>query len=395
MIPLLALLAPLAAAQDAEEGSAPEVTLHGDVKAFVIGVHPLDVPALDAPASVQGIGDLRLKLAGRWGRLTAEAHHEVALLEGTAVALPGSGAGVGLTAPELVDLTWELREDAAMLRGRTDRLWVRGTFGRTDVTVGRQPVSFGTGTIFTPLDLVAPFHPATIDQEYKPGVDAVRVDSYLGVSGRLTGVAAYAGGDEPLVAAGYGQATVGLTDLGAFVSWSRGEPVGGVSLATAIGAVKLYGDATVTLPEDGDPFARAVAGLFAMPTGKTTVTAEVYLQTLGATTPDGYGAMLADPRFLRGEVWQLGRYYAGVAVGQEITPLVRANLAAIANLADPSALLAPGLAWSVSNEAEVSLGLWMGLGERPTTPTGAGDLGLRSEFGLYPAAVFLRAATWF
>src|SRR5690606_33009553 len=131
-------------------------------------------------------------------------HHEVSLLEGAAVALPGSGAGVGLTAPELVDLTWELEEDAAVLRGRTDRLWVRGTFGRTDVTVGRQPVSFGTGVLFTPLDLVAPFHPATIDQEYKPGVDAARVDTYLGVAGALTAVAAWAGGDDPLVAAGYG-----------------------------------------------------------------------------------------------------------------------------------------------------------------------------------------------
>lgn len=399
MIPLLPLLAGVAGAAEPEDPSTPtapegpELSAHGDLKAFVIGLDPVDVPVLGGAAQVQGIGDARLKLGARWGRFAAEAHHEVSLLEGAPVGLPGSGTGVALTAPELVDLTWEIVEDAAVLRGRTDRLWVRGTFGRTDVTLGRQPISFGTGVIFTPLDLVAPFHPATIDQEYKPGVDAARVDTYLGTSGSLTAVAAWAGGDDPLVAAGYGQGTVGLTDLGAFLAWSRGEPVAGLSLATALGAVKLYGDATLTLPEAGDPFVRAVAGLFAMPTGTTTLTAEVYLQTLGASQPDDYLGVAAHPRFLRGEVWQLGRYYAGIAVSQEITPLVHASLSAIANLADPSALLAPGLAWNVAEEAEVSLGIWMGLGRPPALRSS--DLLVRSEFGLYPTALFLRAATYF
>lgn len=375
------------------ERSGPDVSLHGDLKAFVIAVDPPDDTVLTGPASVQGIGDLRLKLGAEWGRWSAEVHHELSLLEGAAVALPGSGAGVALIAPELVDLTWELREDAVSLRGRTDRLWLRGNFGRTDITVGRQPISFGTGTMFTPLDLVAPFHPATIDQEYKPGVDAVRVDSYIGVSGRVTGVAAYGGGDDPLVAAAYGQTTVGLTDLGLFLAHVHDEPVVGVSVATGVGAVKLYGDATLTFPDDeNDPFVRAVAGVFAMPTGTTTLSAELYLQTLGASDPDGYLALFSEPRFLRGEVWQLGRYYAGVAVGQEITPLLRANLAAIVNLADPSALLSPGIAWSVSDNAEVSFGVWAGLGKRPTD----GDLPeIHSEFGLYPTAAFLRMATYF
>src|SRR5690606_19624752 len=149
---------------------------------------------------------------------SAEVHHAVTLLGGAAgLGLAGASTGVGLTAPEALPLTWDVHEGDILVRGRTDRAWVRGRFGGVDATLGRQPVSFGNGRISTPRDLVAPFHPATVDTEYKPGVDAARVDAYLGTSGRLTAVAAYAGDwTDGMVYALYGQGTVGVTDLGMF-----------------------------------------------------------------------------------------------------------------------------------------------------------------------------------
>lgn len=403
---MIALLAALAFAQ--EEGG-PTVEVHGDVKAFVVGVVPYEHSLLGGQALVQGIGDGRLKLSAAWGRWAAEVHHEITLLERGATGLPGASTGVGLTAPEAVDLTWQVDQDDLVLRGRTDRLWVRGRFGAVDVTLGRQPVSFGAGTVFTPLDLVAPFHPATIDQEYKPGVDAARVDAFFGTSGQITGVVAYAGDWEldGMVGALYAQGTVGVTDVGGFLGMVHGEPVFGVSLSSSVGPVGLYGDATWTLPEDDDPFVRAVAGVLWMPTGTTTFSGELYAQTFGADDPSEYLLIAQSARFARGEVWQLGRYYAAVAVGQEITPLVRVNAAVITNLLDPSALLAPGVTWSVAENAELSAGAWIGLGQRPgelrfltEDPLLDPDaflrsLGVRSEFGLYPAALFLRLATYF
>ena len=52
------------------------------------------------------------------------------------------------------------------------RLYIKGSIGPVDLQIGRQPISFGNGFVFSPLDLVQPFSFATIDNEYKPGIDA-------------------------------------------------------------------------------------------------------------------------------------------------------------------------------------------------------------------------------
>ncbi len=421
-----------------------DAELHGDVKSFFVASFPypwfvapdLGVPELQeqvdafvAPLSDpsgQGVADLRLK-----GTLTVgdawrfEVHHAVSTLHVPSSGSPlGAGSGVALTAPELIDLTWQPDTGAGMvIRGRTDRLTARLSVPNLDLTVGRQPVTFGSGLVFTPMDVVNPFSAATIDTEYKPGIDAVRMDGYLGTSGRMTGVVAWSGATpihdpgrsdvtaEDVILALNGQGTVGVTDLPGLVGAVRGEAVFGAGVVSAIGPVGVHGDATLTLPSgDEDPFVRAVVGADWRPTGTTTLSSEAYYQGFGAADPEGYWDVLQGPRFARGEVWQAGRTYASLAWAQEITPLVSGSLAVIGNLADPSALVAPGLSWSVSDEAAMSLGGFVGVGERPEAtelmldpatfalvPPSDEALAssIRSEFGLYPAALYLRLAAYF
>jgi len=176
--------------------------------------------------------------------------------------------------------------------------------------------------------------------------------------------------------------------------------------------VGITADATLTLPPEEDPFVRAAAGATWLPLPDTTVVAEVYVQTFGATDPSEYLVVATSDRFARGEVWSLGRYYTAVSLGQQITPLVSANMAAVVNLTDPSALLTPGLSWSISDNASLGAGAFVGLGQRPDEvdpldlidPTTfqplpddeiARRMGLNSEFGLYPGALFLNVAAYF
>jgi hypothetical protein len=425
-----------------------EASVHGDVKTFFVvdGAYPWfgfsddSAPALDAmglseaealdayglaahPAA-QGIGAGRLKLVVHRGdAVRLEAHWAIAAQNTVeSSGLAGASSGVARSAPELVRLTWrpDLGESVG-LQHRIDRLVLSARVRSVDVAVGRQPVSFGSGRVFTPLDLVNPFHPATIDTEYKPGVDAVRVDGFVGVSGKVTAVAAYAG-DAPvigaerregpilddLVLAATGQGTVGVTDLGGFVGMVHGDPVVGVSVVSAAGPFGLHGDAALTVPGDEDAYVRAVIGADERPTPKTTLTAEAYVQTFGATDPGEYLEALDDPRFQRGELWQLGQVYAMVGAAQEVTPIVAANLAIIGNLRDPSALVAAGVTWSVADEAVVAFGGYYGLGKRPDTvdfdlvdgelvgPSDAAVAGsVNSEFGLYPAVGYVQVRTYF
>ena len=209
-----------------------------DVKVFAVGVvlpEPLD------PFS-SSVLDVRGKLDAEVGPLDGELH-------GTA----GAGAadlplGVGLGEDELVDLSWS----GDYARARIDRASVRYRRDHLDVRVGRQPVSFGTGYIFRPMDLVAAFSGTEVDQEYKPGVDAARVDAYAGVSNTMSLVLAY---DRRALV--YGQTTLRGWDVGAMGAALDGWRLAGLVTSGAVGPVGVRAEATV----DADQEVRAALGL--------------------------------------------------------------------------------------------------------------------------------------
>jgi len=370
-----------------------EATVHGDVKSFFFGVFPYQHPFMPPDPVAQGILDLRLKLDVHFGDIARlEVHHSVTAISAGEVSGGVFQTGVVGEFPEAVDLSWDAVEEGTMtLGGRTDRLVLTTHLGPVDVAVGRQPISFGSASMFTPLDLVGPFNPAVVDQEYKPGYDAVRADAYFGMAGKVTVVGAYAGGwdREGLVAAAWGQGTIGVTDLGLLLGEVRADHVVGASLSTSIGPIGVYADAAVTVPEEEDTFVRAVVGALWRPAEDSTLYGEAYLQTLGAGNPDDYLAFALSDRFANGELWLMGRGYLGLAWSQQLQPTLTASVAAVINLGDGSALVPLTLGWSVAGNAEVAAGAYFGLGGRPE------DFSLQSEFGLYPITAFLQTKAYF
>lgn len=388
------------------EGEGVVVEVGGHIKSFLVASIPYEALEAVQPGGPTGQAavDGRLNLEVYWGKLSLQAHHAVTptLVPGTAGGGLGglTSTGVGVSAPEAVDLTWNVADEGGGLavQGRTDRLLARGTAGPVDVTLGRQPISFGTGLFFAPLDLVNPFFPTTIDQEYKPGVDAARVDVFSGLS-RVTVVGAYAGDwtAEGLAVAANGQLTVGVTDLQLFLGQIRGDRVLGVGSVSSIGPVGLHGDAAVTFPAEGAaetaPFVRAVVGADGRPGEKVSLAAEVYVQTLGTTDTDDYLAQLSGERYARGELWTVGVLYGAASVSYQISPLLTTSGALIGNLTDGSVLATASGAWSVADNADVVGGLYAGLGERPEL--GLLSATIHSEFGLYPVAAFLQLRSYF
>ena len=389
---------------------------HGNVKSFFLATFPYENELFmpDGPYG-QGIASARVQLTAKAiEHFTLEIHPALTAQSATESAVGDTiGTGVGQSAPEAVDLTWIEDDGTLRMIGRIDWMYLRTSYPGIDVTLGRQPVGFGNGLFFTPMDLVNPFSVTTIDTEFRAGVDAVRVDGFLGMS-RISAVAAYAGDwtlDETVLAI-HGQGTIGVTDVSGFLGSVYAEPVFGLGAVTSIGPVGVHTDTTLTLPEDDDPFVRSVVGVTWRPTATTSLSTEAYLQTFGASSPDGYLLVASSDRFTRGEVWQMGRTYAALSLGQEITPLILGNLALIGNLADPSAMLAPSLTWSLAENADLSAGVYAGLGARPEEvdpldlvnpatlqPWGpkklSSRLGIQSEFGLVPTTAFLQMRAYF
>lgn len=383
-------------------GASEEEILDG----FLLSPHPI----------ASGVGSGRLMGHAALGPVQLDVHWAFA----AQTAVQSGFVGAPPAAPELLPLSWAPDTGPSFVfQHRVDRLVLSARLPSVTLSLGRQPISFGVGRIFTPLDLINPFNPATIDTEYKPGVDAFRTDAYLGTSTQISLVGAWAGapvlgkekeegGIEDAVLAATGRTTVGVTDLLAFVGDVRAEPVFGLGTESALGPVGIHAEATLTLPQKGDPFVRAVVGADGRPTSTTTLSGEFYLQSFGADDPTEYLQIAESSRFERGEVWQMGQLYAAFVVAQEITPLVSASASVISNLRDPSALLSLNGSWSVADNADVVFGGYVGLGASPDTilvdfPGGVPEApssetirqSVNSEFGLYPSTAFLQIRAYF
>lgn len=424
---MLTLLLASALAQD----EAPvRVDAGGHLKTFLVASLPYEHVFMASPdcadftawedcvqAGGQGLGDVRLWAEARTERFTFKAHHTTTMVAPGASVNALGGTGIGLQPPQLAKLSWTAVNDEGLaVRGRADRLSVGLSIPHLDVTVGRQPVTFGRALFFTPLDLVNPFNPTVVDQEYKPGVDALRLDGYWGMAGHATLVAAWTGtpvltNDDPAeldlsdaVLAAYGQGTVGVWDLGAFAGLVRNDRVVGLSTSGSIRSVGVHAEASGTLPQEDteDPFARAVVGATWFATGDLMLMGEAYAQTNGTNDPTRYLNQYTDPRYARGELWLAGRYYMGLSASYALHPLLNTSVAVIANLDDPSALVAPALSWSVSDEVSASVSGFVGVGARPddlepldllAPDFDPGD-SVNSEFGLMPRALFVSMAAY-
>jgi len=384
----------------------------GHLKLFSIGTFPTpyagdDLPGSLLAASGSSVVDSRLKLLWRPQRkLRFEVHPTLTLTQGQASV--GLSTGVTRKADELLPLTYAIVDDPQLqLKARLDRASMRWDIKRLRMTLGRQPVTFGKGRVFTPLDLVSPFSPTTIDNSYKPGVDALRLDWFEGMSGRVTLVGAYLGdpGEDfddwqmdqsTFVAHAKGSAGDNW-ELEGFAGWLYDEPVLGASVFYNGGFIGYYGDINVTIADD-ESFVRSVLGAQYKPTEKTYVTVELYAQSLGADDPKDYLQQVTSIRYQRGELVQLGQLYAALIGSYQLAPLVTLSGAVLSNLTDPSVLLMPSINWSAANNASLSLGALGGFGGRPSATVGTTDdvqIELRSEYGSVPFTAFIQGAFYF
>jgi hypothetical protein len=413
---LIAALASPTAAQAARlvDQDDLEIDFGGDVKGLFDVAFPYEHLFMPEDPLGRAAVDFRLKLDGRYRFFSWSFHHQATAL----IRTPGYGSlGIGSTAtapPSPIDMSWSaLDTDGFALQGRVDRLVVRFHAPHLDVAIGRQPISFGTGFFFTPMDLVAVYAPSVVDREYKPGVDATRLDFWIGNTGHITVVAALTGDFDldGLLIAAHGGFTVGLFDLGFFAAKVHDDAVFGFDTSGSLGPVGVHSDFTVTVPKEDDVFIRAMIGANILLPENFTISGELYGQSVGALHADDYMDVARLDRFERGELWTMGHFYGALALNKEVTPLIYVNLSAIVNFLDPSMLLGPGFTWSIANNVTLAAGGFFAIGERPEeleiedllhddfTPFTEDEVldafEPNSEFGLMPHQAYLQINAYF
>jgi hypothetical protein len=87
-----------------------------------------------------------------------------------------------------LDLSFNVLEgNSYLLNINIDRLWVRYTLSKFEVTLGRQRINWGQTYVWNPNDIFNTYSYFDFDYEEKPGSDAIRLQYYLSAVSVLEG----------------------------------------------------------------------------------------------------------------------------------------------------------------------------------------------------------------
>lgn len=204
---------------------------------------------LAGATSFDAAGELRLNLSTKREQWAFFADYQLLALhsEFLPAGLPSDGR-------RLFDLTKILKDsNENAVAHRLDRFWVGYTGEKTVVRFGRQALSWGNGLFFSPMDLVNPFDPTTIDTEYKTGDDMLYLQ-YLRDTGddwqaavvlRRNPLSGDVDSDQSTVALKY-HGFAGEHEYDVLLADSYGEIVVGIGGARSIGGAIWRGDVVVT-----------------------------------------------------------------------------------------------------------------------------------------------------
>jgi hypothetical protein len=180
--------------------------------------------------------------------------------------------------------------------------------------------------------------------------------------------------------------------------------VAGGSFQGGIGVVGLRGEAHLGVPDrtgnghddrDAPLHVRLAAGP-SLDVGwhGLTLGAEYAFYSDGAKDPSDLIAR-ATRRF-PDDVPLLGRHYASAVIGVELLPILRANALALVDAGDGSGLAGVGFAYSLADEADLLLGLFVPWGKNPVvSPDPTMPIVLRSELGASPLSLYAEARVFF
>lgn len=370
---------------------------------------------------------LRLMLAGGvTDHIAFELHYEIKPVFSSKAwenATSGSTLSTsGASSYRIGDLNTTVQRDEKLrILQNLDRLNLQFSFDPGDLTIGRQTISFGAARFVSPTDIFQPFAPSTLDQEYRPGVDAVR---WLGTLGDLTEydlglVANNEGPGEAVI--GYARIKTSLSgnDLEAVAILRNGVATFGAGWERALGMFGFWAEAAYTastidyppympfpLPEIEfkEDYFRLSVGLDRALSDNTLAMIEYHHSSFGTDDPEQYQNLSRTEGFQSGGIYLVGKDYLIPSISWTATPLLNLSASAFANLTDSSAFVRMSGDYSLSENLYTDFGIYFGVGDRTRleaatlpapfffTYTQFAD---GSEFGSFPTTAYMSLRYYF
>lgn len=387
--------------------------LHGVVKVSGLSSHAgedeLLFPARDTQT---GLARARFVLTSPMGAsLNGELAYEHRIRAATSSARWSSGGVLpseGDPPFRIVPLDWRIaeREDGEYLHyHEVDRAVIAWKDDRTQATLGRQAIGLGRGVLFSAVDVFSPFSPTEVDREWRPGVDAVRVERMFADTFSTEVIGVFGEMWEESALLGRVRGYTGKLDA-EFIGGKLGEDgLYAVTVSGAAGDAEVHTELAVfhtaeEKPETGllgncQLVTKAVVGssyTFGIGQGLTLLGEYLYSE-FGSDSIEELQSRVGDPiwpeRVRKGELTVPSRHALGVRLTYPVGVAWTASLMGLCSATDGSGLAAPSVSWNATRNVTAVLS-----GQVPWGAPSSQGL-LQSEYGATPASVFLQVTVYY
>lgn len=400
--------------------SAENVNISGYYKNFFMAIEPVSIdsssPYDEGP--VEGLVQNRFRCKIFWS-LNECFSLLVAYDSVPTVTLQESSALTELPAPDpksyrisdIHDTLYPQTRDpegSFYLGQNLDRLLLEYSADVFDLTLGRQPIAFGSARVINPTDVLAPFTYDELDKEERTGVDAVRLTIPLGMMSEFDLGVVFGEDFESDESAVFLRTKLYIkqTDVTCLALAFKENFLVGVDVARSIGGAGFWFETAYVFdslfaddePDKTTDYLRISTGLDYRLTEDLYGYVEYHFNEAGETTSEDYFDLLGTTAFTEGGVYLFGQHYLCPGINYQISPLWSFSETIIANLTDPSVFTSSILNYNIAEDVYLELGVLYGIGEHAELMIDQNSqttLVPHSEFGLYSPTYYTSIRLYF
>ena len=280
-----------------------------------------------------------------------------------------------------------------------DRLSVTSLFpsSKLNLTVGRQPIAFGSAKVINPTDVLTPFAYQELDKEERIGVDAARMNISLGDLSLFD--AGYVFGDKLKKSKSTyfirmkGNALA--TDVSTIFMIFKRNLLLGLDVSRSLGQASGWLESAYVVPKYFDlnrenihNYFRVTVGLDYKITPSIYTYCEYHYNGAGALDAKKYALLPAQVAYTDGSVYLKGVHYLIPGMSYEINPIWKLTGQFLFNANDLSVLNNLLVEHSFAQDVFLDFGSYLPIGAK------SGQV-QKSEFGIYPKIYYSTLRLYF
>ncbi|MBN3034308.1 MAG: hypothetical protein JW861_01880 [Bacteroidales bacterium] len=261
--------------------------------------------------------------------------------------------------PGRMNLTGHIVSDSSyILYSHIDRLNAKWSWKKLEVTAGRQRINWGINMVWNPNDIFNTFSYYDFSYPERPGCDAVRLEYFVGPASSAQ-LAVKITDQDKVTAAGMYRFNRWDYDFQVLAGVMEQDLVIGGGWSGHIRGAGFNGE--LTWFHDDKDFIDTTGTLIASAGVNYTFSNSLFIHgsvlynSRGTTEPAGRNMSILNLRELSPKTLTSSRASLFGQVSYPITPLIRADLAAIVNPYDGSAFFGPNMEFSVSDNTSLLL----------------------------------------